>query len=63
MSKFTKDERGFIILTDEEYVDDVGCLHDCAMGWNPNGVWCGECTRVSGKDCPNRFKTEENIRT
>lgn len=33
------------------YYDEVGGFHDCAIGWNPKGVWCGECTRVSCRDC------------
>lgn len=33
------------------YTDEYGCHHDCGIGWNPNGRWCGECTR-EGKDCP-----------
>lgn len=43
---------------DEEYYDDVGGFHDCAIGWNPNGVWCGECTKVSCRDCPSRDSEE-----
>lgn len=38
----------------EAYYDDVGGFHDCAIGWNPNGVWCGECTRASCRDCSSR---------
>lgn len=51
-----------IIFSDnpEAYYDDVGGFHDCAIGWNPNGVWCGECTKASCRDCPNR-DTEEWI--
>lgn len=39
---------------DEAYFDDVGGFHDCAIGWNPKGVWCGECTMVSCRDCSSR---------
>lgn len=38
----------------EAYYDDVGGFHDSAIGWNPNGVWCGECTRLSCRDCSSR---------
>lgn len=38
----------------EAYYDDVGGFHDCAEGWNPNGVWCGECTMLSCRDCSSR---------
>lgn len=41
------------------YYDEVGGYHDCAEGWNPNGVWCGECTNRSCKDCPSRYSKEE----
>lgn len=39
------------------YKDEVGGFHEDAIGWNPQGVWCGECTRGSCKGCPNRHKT------
>ena len=43
----------------EAYYDEVGGYHDCAEGWNPNGVWCGECTRPSCKGCPSE-RVENN---
>ena len=45
-----------IIFSDnpEAYYDDVGGFHDCAEGWNPKGVWCGECTKGSCRDCSSR---------
>lgn len=27
------------------YKDEVGGFHEDARGWNPQGVWCGECTK------------------
>ena len=42
----------------EAYYDEVGGYHDCAIGWNPNGVWCGECTRISCANCPSRNSKE-----
>lgn len=51
-----------IFLDDpESYYDEVGGFHSCAIGWNPNSVWCGECTKASCKDCDNRDTTEEFI--
>lgn len=38
----------------EGYYDEVGGYHDCAEGWNPNGVWCGECTNKSCANCPSK---------
>ena len=41
------------------YYDEVGGYHDCAEGWNPNGVWCGECTRISCANCPSKDIKED----
>ena len=32
---------------------------DCAEGWNPNGVWCGECTNKSCAKCPSKDVKED----
>lgn len=32
-------------------MDEVGGVHDEGLGWNPNGVFCGECSNISCKDC------------
>lgn len=39
------------------YKDEVGGFHEDAIGWNPQGVWCGECTKGSCKGCPNEHET------
>ena len=39
----------------EMIIDEVGGVHDCAIGWNPNGLWCGECTKISCKNCSSRM--------
>lgn len=44
----------------EGYYDEVGGYHDCAEGWNPNGVWCGECTNKSCINCPSKDVKEED---
>ena len=44
---------------DGSYYDEVGGFHSAAVGWNPNGVWCGECTNRSCKDCPSRYSEEK----
>ena len=41
------------------YYDDIGGFHDSGMGWNPNGNWCGECSKFNCKNCPNKT-SEEN---
>ena len=38
----------------EAHYDDVGGFHDSAIGWNPNDVWCGECTRASCRGCSSK---------
>lgn len=43
----------------ESYYDEVGGFHSGAIGWNPNGAWCGECTNRSCKDCPSRHSKGE----
>jgi hypothetical protein len=43
---------------DETYIDSVGGQHDCGIGWNPNGVWCGECSNSTCENCVHRYATE-----
>ena len=33
------------------WIDEVGGYHDNGIGWNPNSVHCGECTRKTCKGC------------
>lgn len=40
------------------WIDEVGGVHDSGIGWNPNGVWCGECTKYSCKNCTMKDVTE-----
>lgn len=42
---------------DETYRDEVGGLHEGGVGWNPNGIFCGECTAVTCKGCSNEKAT------
>lgn len=43
---------------DESFKDEVGGVHDCGTGWNPQGVFCGECSRETCKGCVNEFTGE-----
>ena len=43
----------------EAYYDEVGGFHDSCIGWNPNGIWCGECTKKSCANCPSKDIKEE----
>ena len=40
----------------ETYYDNVGGFHDSATGYNPIGVYCGECTKLSCEGCASRTK-------
>jgi len=43
------------IIDSVEYItDDLGGVHSEGTGWNPNGVWCGECSSISCEGCPSR---------
>ena len=44
----------------EAHYDDIGGFHDSGMGWNPNGSWCGECSKLSCRECPNIKLKEED---
>lgn len=46
-------------FADETFVDSVGGMHEGGIGWNPNGVWCGECCKDTCSGCVNEHKTEE----
>ena len=56
--EYAKSQGKFIYFYNhpEAYYDDVGGFHDSGMGWNPNGNWCGECSKLNCKNCPNIIK-------
>ena len=33
------------------WIDEIGGYHDGGIGWNPNSVHCGECTRKTCSGC------------
>ena len=35
------------------YYDETGGFHSAGMGWNPQGVYCGECSSGSCGGCYN----------
>ena len=37
----------------EMHYDDIGGFHDSGIGYNPDGTWCGECSRLSCRGCKN----------
>lgn len=37
--------------SDDNYIDELGGVHDSGCGWNPNGEFCGECSNISCKIC------------
>lgn len=34
----------------------VNGIHEAGKGWNPNGVYCGECSKASCRQCPARAR-------
>ena len=44
------------------YFDEVGGFHSEAIGWNPHGIWHGECTRASCKGCPYENDTTDHFK-
>lgn len=42
-----------LLLTDEDWHNDIETgTHDDAIGYAPNGAWCGECLRTTCVGCP-----------
>jgi len=54
MGMFVNDDSGL----GEDYIkDDAGGVHEEGLGWNPQGVFCGEC---SNRDCSGcKFEHEK----
>ena len=50
-----KDEKGYEWHNENCYTDPVGGEHDSGIGWNPNGIWCGECNSFSCEGCVNEY--------
>lgn len=45
------------LQVDTSTKDEVGGIHDSGEGWNPQGVWCGECSSETCKGCVNEHAT------
>lgn len=64
MGMFVHDnsEEDFIADTyeadDYTFKDELGGIHSEGEGWNPNGVWCGECSNVTCYGCHARYDKE-----
>jgi hypothetical protein len=39
--------------------DELGGIHDGGVGWNPHGVFCGECGSITCKKCPYKDRKGE----
>lgn len=39
-------------------IDELGGIHEEGLGWNPNGVFCGECSLTNCDGCENVDKKE-----
>lgn len=33
------------------YIDDIGGEHSEGLGWNPDGIFCGECNNMDCSTC------------
>lgn len=42
-------------------IDEVGGIHEGGCGWNPQGVFCGECSSLTCKDCINQYMLEDDV--
>lgn len=42
------------------YFDEVGGYHEGGCGNDPNGEFCGECSKLSCADCPVWKKGSDN---
>ena len=43
------------------YTDPIGGVHSDGLGWNPNGVFCEECTYSTCENCKHK-EVKENER-
>ena len=44
--------KGIILrINDEDYIDEIGGFHSPCNCSNPNGYYCGDCTKLTCKDC------------
>ena len=41
------------------FKDGVGGIHGEGVGYNPYGVFCGECSRLSCKSCVNKDSKDD----
>jgi hypothetical protein len=55
MSKIEIDKDGTEWIT-----DDIGGTHSEGIGWNPQGLCCGECSYTTCVECSVRNVTPED---
>ena len=46
-----KDVVFYLENTEKAFRDEIGGIHDEGLGWNPNGVFCGECNCLTCVGC------------
>lgn len=55
----TVDEvRTFLQENEIAFKDELGGTHEAPLGWNPNGVFCGECNKLSCVGCSAKDKKQ-----
>lgn len=52
-------EEMFKIVREHNWEDKTEGFHDGGIGYNPHGIWCGECTKITCHGCVNEHLTEE----
>ena len=45
----------------ENYIDEIGGYHSPGDCYNPNGLYCGECSKRSCINCEFREATDWNV--
>lgn len=40
------------LCEDKGCLDEIGGYHEAGCGWQPNGAFCGECSKMSCVGCP-----------
>jgi hypothetical protein len=55
------DEKDCFEEVPEFNLDSIGGYHSEGLGWNPHGLFCGECSSITCENCKwkDEFEREE----
>lgn len=45
---------------DYGFYDEIGGYHSEGLGWNPQGVFCGECSSMTCIECSFRDEKDDD---